>query len=141
MAYAIRAAFRGRKRAFSLGLLPLKNPDEPRSANIIRLPNHQIWELKTRDQMLDFLEKAFPQLPVRQIVSPEEAERFALSEGGKFPIPQYCSGLHVLLRQTQPIRNTRALGCWCSTLRRCHPLLSPDIGQGVEFSLEDVYVL
>jgi 2-polyprenyl-6-methoxyphenol hydroxylase-like FAD-dependent oxidoreductase len=143
MAYAIRGAFRGRKRALSLGLLPLKNPDEPRSANIIRRPNHQIWELKTTDQVFDFLEKAFPQLSVRQIVSPEEASRFALSEGGEFPIPQYCSGLHILLRQTPANTGMRSPSAAAGVVLlgdaiHCFP---PDIGQGVNSALEDVYVL
>lgn len=59
MAYAIRSAFRGRKRALSLGLLPLKNPDAPRSANIITYPDHDIWQLKTSEQVYNFLRKLF----------------------------------------------------------------------------------
>ncbi len=142
VAYAIRGVLRGRKRSVSLGLLPLKNPDEPRSANIIKYPDHQIWELKNTEELYNFFEKAFPQLPVRQIVSPEEAERFANSEGGYFPIPQYCSGLHFLLSQeqaSQEIPHSSVNGIvLLGDAIHCFP---PDIGQGVNSALEDVYIL
>jgi 2-polyprenyl-6-methoxyphenol hydroxylase-like FAD-dependent oxidoreductase len=38
MAYAIRSALTGRKQAISLGLLPLKDSSQPRTANIITYP-------------------------------------------------------------------------------------------------------
>ncbi|MDM9381226.1 NAD(P)/FAD-dependent oxidoreductase [Chlorogloeopsis sp. ULAP01] len=135
MAYAIRGAFKGRKRSVSLGLLPLKNPDELRTANIITYPDHQIWELKNSEQLYDFLEPAFPQLPIHQIVSPQEADRFAQSEGGSFPIPQYCSGLHFLLKTNQSCATGIVL---LGDAIHCFP---PDIGQGVNSALEDVCVL
>jgi kynurenine 3-monooxygenase len=136
MAYAIRGAFRGRDRSVSLGLLPLKNPDTARTANIITSFDHEIWKLKNSEELYNFLEQAFPQLPIRQIVSPEEADRFAKSEGGYFPIPQYCSGLYFLLPQEQASDTTGV--ALLGDAIHCFP---PDIGQGVNSALEDAYVL
>lgn len=135
MAYAIRGSFRDHLRSLSLGLLPLQNPDEPRTANVITKPNHKIWELKTSEEVYNFFEQAFPQLPLRQIISQTEVERFAKSEGGCFPPPQYCSGLHYLLKpQPTAVTGIVLLG----DAIHCFP---PDIGQGVNSALEDVCVL
>ncbi|MGC9527381.1 MAG: FAD-dependent oxidoreductase [Limnospira sp.] len=134
-AYAIRGAFRDRDRAVSLGLLPRKNPDEPRTANIITYPDRDIWKLRDGKQVFEFLETAFPQLPIDKILSSEEVARFAESQGGQFPDPQYCPGLFFLLSENE--KNTAGVVLMGDAIH-CFP---PDIGQGVNAALEDVCVL
>lgn len=142
MSYAIRGAFRDRRRSLSLGLLPIKNPDAARTANVITRPNHQIWGLKTAEQIHHFFEQCFPQLPLDQIISPEELGRFARSEGGAFPIPQYCPGLQTVLRQpTDEGANDPAAEAGILLLGDAIHCFPPDIGQGVNSALEDVCVL
>ena len=136
MAYAIRSTLKERKEAISLGLLPLKNSDEPRTANIITYPDHQIWQLKTEEEVAHFLKRAFPQLPLEKIISPEEIARFASSDGGTFPIPQYCSKLYQIWGQPQDNKGTAVI--LLGDAVHCFP---PDIGQGVNSALEDVYLL
>ncbi|RQH45935.1 FAD-dependent monooxygenase [Okeania hirsuta] len=133
MAYAIRGAFSDSQHSVSLGILPFAQPNEPRTANIIRPPNHEIWNLPDGEKLYAFLEKAFPQLPINQIILPEESDRFAKSKGGYFPIPQYCSGLHWLL----PTRENGGVVLLGDAIH-CFP---PDIGQGVNSALEDVCIL
>ncbi|MEH2015877.1 FAD-dependent oxidoreductase [Nostoc sp.] len=134
MAYAIRSTFKGRKKAISLGLLPFKNPHKPRTANIITYPDHQIWQLETKEEVKQFLKQAFPQLPLEKIISPEEIARFTSSDGGKFPIPQYCSGLYKIWGKPEDNQGTAVILLGDAT--HCFP---PDIGQGVNSALEDVY--
>lgn len=134
MAYAIRSTFKGRKKAISLGLLPFKNPHKPRTANIITYPDHQIWQLETKEEVKQFLKQAFPQLPLEKIISPEEIARFTSSDGGKFPIPQYCSGLYKIWGKPEDNQGTAVILLGDAT--HCFP---PDIGQGVNSALEDIY--
>lgn len=136
MAYAIRSTFKKRKEAISLGILPLKNSDEPRTANIITYPDHQIWQLKTEQEVAHFLKRAFPQLPLDKIISSEEIARFTSSDGGTFPIPQYCSRLYQIWGQPQDNKGTAVI--LFGDAVHCFP---PDIGQGVNSALEDVYLL
>ncbi|MDY6898209.1 MAG: NAD(P)/FAD-dependent oxidoreductase [Cyanobacteriota bacterium] len=131
MAYAVRSALKDRKNSISLGLLPVKNQDEVRSANIITKPNHNIWKLKNGEEMHDFLTKSFPQLPIHKIVSPQEAQRFTLSEGGEFPIPQHCNGFYSIL-------NNESFIVLLGDAIHSFP---PDLGQGVNSALEDVCIL
>ena len=133
MAYGIRSVFKGRKQAISLGLLPLRNPDTPRTANIITYPDHRIWQLKTSEAVDNFLKQAFPQLPVEQIISSAEIARFTSSDGGTFPQPQYCSGLYRIWGQPHEEQGTAVI--LLGDAVHCFP---PDIGQGVNSALEDV---
>ncbi len=135
MAYGIRSAFKGRNQAISLGLLPLKNPDMPRTANIIAVQDHQIWQLKTPEAVENFLTQAFPQLPLEQIIAPEEIARFVSSEGGTFPIAQYCSRLYRIWGKPQEAQGTAVI--LLGDAVHCFP---PDIGQGVNSALEDIYL-
>ena len=133
--YSINGAISERKKALFLALFPSQNPEEPRSAIIVKPPDHKVWGLKNKEQVYDYLETVFPQLPIRQIVSPLEAERFATSEGGKFPPPQYCSQSHFILG-SEPSFTAGIL-----LIGDAIHSFPPDIGQGVNAALEDVYVL
>jgi 2-polyprenyl-6-methoxyphenol hydroxylase-like FAD-dependent oxidoreductase len=135
MAYAIRSNFQDRKKAFSLGLLPFKNPQQPRTANIITKPEHHIWKLSTPAEVRDFLKTGFPQIPTEKIISNEEIERFTNSQGGKFPTPQYCSGLYQIFGNPDENQGTAVI--LVGDAVHCFP---PDIGQGVNSALEDIYI-
>jgi len=135
MAYGIRSAFKDRKKSFSLGSLPLKDPNQPRTANIIRYPDHYIWQLESKEELEKFFKQAFPQLPLDQIISSEEIARFISSQGGQFPTPQYCSGLYQIFGQPENNQGTAVI--LLGDAAHCFP---PDIGQGVNAALEDSYI-
>jgi kynurenine 3-monooxygenase len=136
MAYGIRSIFKERKKAISLGLLPFKNPEQPRTANIITYPDSEIWQLKTPAEVEQFLKQAFPQIPIDKIITPAEIARFTFSKGGEFPIPQYCSGLTQLYGKSDRDSTGTAV-ILLGDAAHCFP---PDIGQGVNSALEDVYI-
>lgn len=136
MAYGIRSIFKERKKAISLGLLPLKDSNTPRTANIITYPDHQIWQLKNPEAVENFFKQAFPQIPIQKMLSRQEIARFTASEGGIFPLPQYCSRLYRIWGQLENNQGTAVI--LLGDAVHCFP---PDIGQGVNSALEDVYLL
>ena len=80
------------KTRLNLGLLSVKG-DSPRTANIICVPEHDIWKMNTFDEVKKFLVKSFPQIDFATFVSDEEIARFASSVAGVFPNPQYVKGI------------------------------------------------
>eukprot|EP01025_Chloroclados_australasicus_P015179 TRINITY_DN1723_c0_g1_i13.p2 TRINITY_DN1723_c0_g1~~TRINITY_DN1723_c0_g1_i13.p2 ORF type:complete len:587 (-),score=50.60 TRINITY_DN1723_c0_g1_i13:676-2187(-) len=52
-----------------------------------------IFQLKTGEQLLEYLEESLPQVPIRDMVTEQEAERFAQSKGGRHPLAGYCENL------------------------------------------------
>ena len=76
----------------NLGLLSVKG-DAPRTANIICVPEHEIWKLKTFEEVKAFLVKSFPQIDFSTFVTDEEIARFASATPGEFPKPQYAKGI------------------------------------------------
>ncbi|MEM8831019.1 MAG: FAD-dependent monooxygenase, partial [Cyanobacteria bacterium P01_G01_bin.19] len=135
MAYGIRSAFKARDQRLSLGFLPLKDSQQTRTANIITYPDHQIWQIETPKALTDYFQQAFPQIPVAKIITPSEITRFIASDGGSFPPPQYCSGLYRIWGQPNDNAGTAAI--LFGDAVHCFP---PDIGQGVNSALEDVYL-
>ena len=57
-----------------LGLLPSRDPNVPRTANIIKPRDHGIWGIKAADELLAFLAESFPQIDdISALVSTQEA--------------------------------------------------------------------
>ena len=50
-------------RRLRLGLLPSRDPELPRTANVIRPATHEIWRCATGAEVREFLRSEFPQLP------------------------------------------------------------------------------
>lgn len=48
-------------------------------------------------QLKVYLAEAFPHVPVADEIADAELQRFAESQGGRFPDPQYCPGLHCVV--------------------------------------------
>lgn len=134
MSYILPSRHKDRTKACALFAFPVSDASHPRSVNLIREPDHELWTLRTADDLLAFLEDSFPQLAVRELVSREEAEDFVSLEAGAFPAPQYAASV---------------LASFGRSEKRSHALLigdaahafPPDLGLGVNSALQDVDVL
>ncbi|MFZ4689488.1 MAG: FAD-dependent oxidoreductase [Polymorphobacter sp.] len=132
LAYLLSSPPKPHAEAVQLAAFPVSNSEEPRSANIIRPPDHKIWTLKTADSLFNFFEKSFPQLDIRSLISVEQAEAFAGIDPGRFPVPQYASHLHQSLGTP---------GMQVLLVGDAAHAFPPDLGLGVNSALEDLSCL
>ena len=127
-AYSIRPAADAPLGPTRLGLLPVADPNFPRTANVILPPEHAVWDLKSGESVSEWLDATFPSLPMRQIVDADEAAAFARGTGGAFPAPCFCPAQHLLLSS----------GAGVALVGDAIHAFPPDIGQGVNAALSDV---
>jgi len=132
MCYLLSSAPKPRNAALTLAAFPISNNQEPRSANIIREPDHKIWKLKTVDTLFEFLINALPQLEIRSLITVEQAEAFLSIEPGRFPIPQYASHVHTSLGSS---------AVQVLLVGDAGHAFPPDLGLGVNSALEDLLCL
>ncbi|GAX80168.1 hypothetical protein CEUSTIGMA_g7606.t1 [Chlamydomonas eustigma] len=161
-----------------IGLLPVKDQRSNRTGNFILRPENPFWNLSSKEELYDALEANFPQLPVRELISEEAAEAFVTGSGGRFPQPQHCSAMYMLLEDSclgertswdesrtaftfngEDSQASRSGDRPPSSQLNPHPAshhassaavllvgdavhcFPPDLGQGVNSALEDVFVL
>lgn len=92
-AYAIRSRLTGPTSYLSLGFLPMRNNDAVRPANFISRPNHELWKIKDGKEMQKYCMDVFPRINFG-CISDNEWDRFAKSEGSRFPPCQYSPEVH-----------------------------------------------
>ena len=133
-AYVIRSINKGRRR-MSLGLLPVKDPNQIRPVNLNTRYNHKVWSITDGPTMKAFFQTSFPRIVWDEIITNDaEWDRFATATGTTFPIPQYSPGT-VLSSPHHPQDVGIVL-----VGDACHAF-PPDIGQGINAGLSDVLVL
>lgn len=129
-AYSIRPADKSPYGPTRLGILPVADPDYPRTANVILPPEHPVWSLETPEEVKAWLGGTFPQLPVDDVISEDEARSFADGVPGAFPAPCYSPRQQLLL--------PKSAVCLVGDAVQAFP---PDIGQGVNAALANVMLL
>lgn len=102
---------------------------------VCTLPNHGVWKIENGKEMRAWFVKAFPRFSFANggddtLVADEEWERFAKSEGSRFPPCQYSPGLCAT-------RGTNGIVLVGDAIHA----FPPDLGQGVNAALGDVAVL
>ena len=122
------------QKSLALVGYPTASTEEPRTLNIIRLPDHDIWKARSTDELYAFLEDTFPQLPVREVLPQDEAEDFVAEPPPKFPAPQYTKTVHRLFASGDTPVPAVLLG----DAAHAFP---PDLGLGVNTAMEDVWHL
>ena len=118
-------------RRVSLGMLPVKDKQFVRPANVIARPDHEVWSATTGDAVKAWMQEAFPRLPFDKWVNATEWERFAQAKGLQYPKPQYSPGSAVAVTDTKGV---------VLVGDACHAF-PPDIGQGINAGLQDVQAL
>lgn len=156
-AYAIRGTGSTDASRLSMGLLPVRD-DAPRTCNFVARPGHDIWSIHTPTDLKQYMKKQFPQMsrPLSDFVGDEEIQRFVTARPGVFPKPQYCPSPCGFVEAAAADSDACEITPRLDTLsdgqksgsRGAIVLLGdslhafpPDLGQGVNSGLEDVYEL
>ncbi len=134
MTYAINSRFKNSKESIYLFGFPVIDAEQPRCVNIIRLGDHKIWGLDSVEEFYVYMQDAFPQLDIRELVPEQEAKGFITLKPGKFPIPQYSKHLHAHI-------GTEAQQGHCLLIGDAAHAFPPDLGLGVNSALEDLFEL
>lgn len=66
-----RGTGKARRSRMSLGLLPVRSELTSRTANIVCLPEHEIWLIRDGPALKAYLQRSFPQLSIDNFVSDE----------------------------------------------------------------------
>ena len=133
MSYIIPSRHKDRRKACNLFAFPVVDPSHPRSVNLIREGDHELWTIKDGERLLEWLEDSFPQLDIRQLIPREEADDFVKLEAGAFPAPQYAKNLHFEFGEGEKMTQVLLIG----DAAHAFP---PDLGLGVNSALQDLEV-
>lgn len=137
--YAIRSVNKGRQR-LSLGLLPVRDPNLVRPANINTRPDHKVWSIKNGPEMKKYFEKSFPRINWDELITSDaEWDRFAKAKGTAYPMPQYSPASVLVSPHCGSPEDPFSVGI-VLVGDACHAF-PPDIGQGINSGLNDVLAL
>lgn len=126
-----KSSFMSRRPTFNLACLPVGPLTSfGRLGTVVLKPGHPLWRIRDAEACYTAFEAALPQLDVRRMIPPEEMQRFAAADAAAFPPIQRAGGFVAHVGSGAVALVGDAVHCF-----------PPDMGQGVNCSLEDVVEL
>lgn len=134
--YVIEGNKKGRPRdsIFKIRIQPASAKDEGivRTAVIIQKENHKLWSVRDVEECYKLFEENHPQLQVRNLIPREEMERFVAAK---------VSSFQPIRRSTSLVGHFKNASGGVVLLGDAAHSFPPDLGQGLNSALEDVWLL